>query len=189
MRKVQQALVAFGSNLAISGENMPKTVSLAGQNISGPGTRVLAMSRLFTSPSFPSGSGPDYVNAAAVVETDKDPADLLQHLHDIETRFGRVRAERWGPRTLDLDLLAYGDLVLPDFATQDHWRALPPATQATLWPDDLILPHPRLQDRAFVLVPLAEVAPNWRHPRLGLTVLEMLHRLEKSEIAAVTALD
>jgi 2-amino-4-hydroxy-6-hydroxymethyldihydropteridine diphosphokinase len=113
----------------------------------------------------------------------------LSRLHAIEARFGRERVRRWGPRTLDLDLLAYGELVLPDAVTQDRWRGLSPADQATQAPAELILPHPRLQDRAFVLVPLADVAPDWRHPRLGLTVLEMLNRLELAEIAAVTPLE
>jgi 2-amino-4-hydroxy-6-hydroxymethyldihydropteridine diphosphokinase len=182
-------MVAFGSNLAVSGKNMPEMVHLAAQEIAGPGTRVLKMSRLYASPCFPTGAGPDYVNAAALLETDLDPQVLLDRLHAIEARFGRKRAQRWGPRTLDLDLLAYGDLVLPDPATQDRWRNLAPKAQTTQAPEQLILPHPRLQDRAFVLVPLADVAPDWRHPRLGLTVLEMLNRLELAEIAAVTPLE
>lgn len=146
------------------------------------------MSRLFATPCFPPGAGPDYVNAAAVIATSLDPPTLLGHLNAIEDRFGRQRVQRWGQRTLDLDLLAYEDLVLPDAATHDHWRNLPPEAQVRQAPDTLILPHPRLQDRAFVLVPLAEIAPDWRHPRLGITVLEMLNRLEMAEIAAVTPL-
>ncbi len=146
------------------------------------------MSRLFATPCFPPGTGPDYVNAAAVIATSLDPPTLLGHLNAIEDRFGRQRVQRWGQRTLDLDLLAYEDLVLPDAATHDHWRNLPPDAQVHQAPDTLILPHPRLQDRAFVLVPLAEIAPDWRHPRLMITVLEMLNRLEMAEIAAVTPL-
>ncbi len=146
------------------------------------------MSRLFATPCFPPGTGPDYVNAAAVIATSLDPPTLLGHLNAIEDRFGRQRVQRWGQRTLDLDLLAYEDLVLPDAATHDHWRNLPPDAQVRQAPDTLILPHPRLQDRAFVLVPLAEIAPDWRHPRLMITVLEMLNRLEMAEIAAVTPL-
>lgn len=88
-------------------------------------------------------------------------------------------------RTLDLDLIALGDAVLPDAATQAQWRGLDPEAQRRLAPDRLILPHPRLQDRSFVLVPLADVAPDWRHPVLGLTVREMLAArpvAERSEV-------
>jgi 2-amino-4-hydroxy-6-hydroxymethyldihydropteridine diphosphokinase len=109
-------------------------------------------------------------------------------LHDIETRFGRRRAQRWGMRTLDIDLLAMGDSVLPDADTQDRWRNLPPDAQIGATPGELILPHPRLQDRAFVLVPLADVAPDWVHPRLGLTVRDMLAALPQADRDAVKPL-
>ncbi len=188
MGKVQPALVAFGANQQISGMDLSETLDAAARKLAGPDLEVLAMSRFYASPCFPAAAGPDYVNAVALLGTSLEPADLLLRLHLVEAEFGRARVQRWGPRTLDLDLLAYGELVLPDAATQDHWRELPPYGQARLAPDQLILPHPRLQDRAFVLVPLAEVAPDWRHPRLGLTVLEMLSRLELAEIAKVTLL-
>ena len=188
MRRVQRALVAFGANLPQAGLNPPETLRAAARHLNADGVEVLALSRLYASPCFPPGAGPDYVNAAALIGTSLDPAALMLRLHAIEAAFGRQRVRRWGGRTLDLDLLAYGDLVLPDAATHDHWRNLGPADQARLAPDQLILPHPRLQDRAFVLVPLAEVAPDWRHPRLGLTVREMLDRLNMAEIAAITPL-
>ncbi|MGL5008520.1 MAG: 2-amino-4-hydroxy-6-hydroxymethyldihydropteridine diphosphokinase, partial [Paracoccaceae bacterium] len=103
----------------------------------------------------------------------------------IENRFGRRRDQRWGMRTLDLDLVALGDSVLPDAATHARWRDLPATDQARIAPETLILPHPRLQDRAFVLVPLADVAPDWRHPLLNLTVSEMVARLPAEDRAAV----
>jgi 2-amino-4-hydroxy-6-hydroxymethyldihydropteridine diphosphokinase len=187
-RKVQQAVVAFGSNLQLNGKNLPEIVRLAVNILSSDDLQVVALSRLFASPCFPAGAGPDYVNAAALIQTPLAPAALLARLHGIEADFNRERLERWGPRTLDLDLLAMGDLILPDAATHDHWRTLAHDQQARLAPEQLILPHPRLQDRAFVLVPMADVAPDWRHPRLGLTVLEMLAALKTADIAAVTPL-
>jgi 2-amino-4-hydroxy-6-hydroxymethyldihydropteridine diphosphokinase len=151
---------------------------------------VLAFSRLYATPCFPAGAGPDYVNAAAVVECGEaaDLASILLRLHAVEARFGRRRVQRWGMRTLDIDLLAVGDSVLPDAATQDAWRALAPDAQIRTTPDQLILPHPRLQDRAFVLVPLADVAPDWLHPRTGLTVRQMLGALPENDRDAVKPL-
>lgn len=91
-------------------------------------------------------------------------------------------------RTLDIDLLAMGDSVLPDAETQDRWRLLPMEQQVRATPDRLILPHPRLQDRAFVLVPLADVAPDWVHPRTGQSVRAMLAALPTEDRDAVKPL-
>ena len=188
MRQVKQALVAFGANMARDGEDPVATIRAAVAALAESGLTIGKMSRLFASPCFPPGAGPDYVNAAAVVEVHETAAQVLARLHQVEAQFGRQRVQRWGQRVLDLDLLALGDQVWPDPATQDHWRSLGSADQRLRAPEQLILPHPRLQDRAFVLVPLAEVAPDWRHPVLGLTVTEMLARLSPTDIAAVTPL-
>ncbi len=112
----------------------------------------------------------------------------MSRLHAVESQFGRKRVQRWGMRTLDIDLLAFGDSVLPDPETHDFWRKMPAESQVGTTPETLILPHPRLQDRAFVLVPLADVAPDWVHPRTGLSVREMLAALPQADRDAVTPL-
>ncbi len=150
------------------------------------GIHVLGISRFWRTPAYPAGSGPDYLNAAVVLSSTLSPQQLLDELHAIEAGLGRERkGPRWQSRIIDLDLLAYGDLVLPDAATHDAWRGLPPERQAESAPKGLILPHPRMQDRGFVLAPLAEVAPGWRHPRLGLTVARMLAELPPAALAGM----
>lgn len=149
----------------------------------------LEMSPLYRTPCFPAGAGPDYVNAAATLRTSLSPDALLQLLHAIERQFERDRVGRWASRTLDLDLIALGDQVLPDRATFDRWHALPVEAQRRRAPDRLVLPHPRVQDRGFVLVPLNDIAPHWRHPVLGRTVSEMLHALPPSATTGITKLE
>jgi 2-amino-4-hydroxy-6-hydroxymethyldihydropteridine diphosphokinase len=190
VEKSEQLLVAFGANLPFEGEPPDRTLRDAAAALPEEGLHLRALSRLFATPCFPAGAGPDYVNAAALLEAEGpvDLASVLAALHRVEARFGRARAQRWGMRTLDLDLLAMGDSVLPDAETQDRWRLLPPEAQVRTTPDRLILPHPRIQDRAFVLVPLADVAPDWVHPRTGRSVRQMLDALPAADRDAVKPL-
>lgn len=148
-------------------------------------TRV---SSLYATPCFPAGAGPDYVNACAALTGSLPAGEVLTILHEIEETFGRQRLQRWGSRTLDLDLLAIGSQVLPDAAVHTAWRDLPAEEQPGATPDQLILPHPRLQDRAFVLVPLCDVAPDWRHPTLGQTARELCAALPENARQDVTPL-
>jgi 2-amino-4-hydroxy-6-hydroxymethyldihydropteridine diphosphokinase len=190
MVKDMRILVAIGGNLPFGASPPIQTIRDALAALDAEGLVVQGISRLYSTPAFPAGSGPDYVNAAAVMTLrhPSAPKAVLQALHRVEARFGRERQGRWQGRTLDIDLIAVGDSVCPDLAGFREWAELPLSDQAKAAPAQLILPHPRLQDRAFVLVPLADVAPDWVHPVLGQTVLEMLNALPIADRDAVVAL-
>lgn len=179
------ALIAFGSNLSIEERSPERLIADARDALEARGARFHVMSRTYRTPAFPAGAGPDYANAAALVTFDGYPETLLEVLHDVEAGFDRVRARRWAARTMDLDLLDAGGMIRPDMETWQRWRGIDMLTQTQSAPDRLILPHPRLQDRAFVLVPLAEVAPDWRHPVTGLSASEMLDALPVADRHAI----
>ena len=184
----KEMLIALGGNVPAAQGRPEELLPLALVEISRRIGPVVAQSRIYRTPAYPAGSGPDYANAACRIVTALPVAEVLDRLHGIEAEFGRIRAARWGARSLDLDLLAAGDLVLPDVATQTAWMDLPPEQQRVRAPDTLILPHPRLHERAFVLVPLADVAPDWVHPRSGTTVAAMRDALPADDLASVIAI-
>jgi 2-amino-4-hydroxy-6-hydroxymethyldihydropteridine diphosphokinase len=149
------AHVGLGSNL---GDRWATLQAAIRRLRAEPGLRLIDSSEVYeTAPvDCPPGAGP-YLNAVAVVETDRPPHDLLRLLQRVERQFGRTRGEPNAPRTLDLDLLLYGDRVLDT--------------------PDLVVPHPRLHERAFVLVPLADVSPDVVHPTLNKTPGQLLEQL------------
>lgn len=183
-----RAFVAFGANAPRAGRSPEETLRQALEDVAAEGASVAAVSRFYRTPAFPPGAGPDFVNAAAALDWSGSAGALLSLLHRIEARFGRDRAERWAPRTLDLDLIAAGDAVHPDRATFEAWARLAPERQRREAPDRMILPHPRMHERAFVLIPLADVAPDWRHPVLGRSVAQMVADLPAGTRAEVVAL-
>ena len=181
-------LVAIGSNEQEAFGGARAIVTAALRALEAAGLPVRAASGLFATPCFPAGFGPDFVNAVALVETTLAPAAILTRLHAVEADFRRKREKRWGPRTLDLDLVSVGATILPDRATQRYWMDLPAEQQRKQVPEQLILPHPRLQDRAFVLIPMARLVPEWKHPVTGNTVNQMVAALPEAEKAAIRPL-
>ncbi|MCX7558646.1 2-amino-4-hydroxy-6-hydroxymethyldihydropteridine diphosphokinase [Sulfitobacter sp. F26204] len=181
-------LLALGANLTSNVGAPEITLRAALELLKIHGATIRATSPFYSTPAYPAGNGPDYINAAVRIAAPWSPAQTLETCHQIEAELGRKRAQRWGQRTLDLDLIAYDDQVLPDPQTHARWRDLPVERQKTDTPDQLILPHPRLQERAFVLVPLADVAPEWVHPALGLSVAQMRDRLDPTDLKAVCPL-
>ena len=161
-------LVAIGASLPGAGGQPPiETCRRAAVALDGlPGFRLRALSRWWESAPVPAMPGaPPFINGVALLEGVGDAESLLAALHEIEDQAGRARPFPNAPRTLDLDLIALGTLV--------RERTAP------------ILPHPRAHERAFVLLPLAEVAPGWRHPRTGLGVAEMIAALGKQAIRPI----
>jgi 2-amino-4-hydroxy-6-hydroxymethyldihydropteridine diphosphokinase len=180
------ALIALGSNENSVFGDPKETVLKAMEIVAKMSVAPPILSELYSTPAFPAGAGPDFVNAAVVIKTAATPDQLLSQLHDVERMAKRTRNVRWGQRTLDLDLIGVGDAVLPDPQVHAHWRDLSASEQQTDTPDQLILPHPRVQDRAFVLVPLCDVAPDWVHPILLRTAVQMRDALPANDLANIT---
>lgn len=157
-------LVGLGSNLTTAQFPTSEQILEAAINaLIKRNIEVLQRSSWYRSAPIPASDQPWFVNGVASLRTQMAPQDLLQALHDVEAEYGRIRGARNASRTLDLDLLAYRDLVIDE-------------------PGGLKLPHPRLAERAFVLQPLAELAPCWRHPVMGLTPAEMLAGLPPGQL-------
>ncbi|MGY9010993.1 MAG: 2-amino-4-hydroxy-6-hydroxymethyldihydropteridine diphosphokinase [Rhodobacterales bacterium] len=182
------------AHITIGGNHSPRVcdivtkISLAISDFAKSDIKLTSVSRFFTTPCFPVGAGPDFVNAAVSVNWTGTADSLLQALHKIEAQHGRARTRRWGQRTLDLDLIAVGSTLVPDLAEFVQWRDLCPEQQRIKAPVRLILPHPRLQDRAFVLVPLCDIAAEWCHPVSGLSVRQMCDALPPDDIGAIRPL-
>lgn len=179
-------LIALGANLPRDGASPAQTLLEAVAALPAEGLHLHALSRFYRTPAYPPGSGPDFVNACAAVRAALPPEAVLAALHRIEAALGRTRQTRWEARKIDLDLLAAGDRVLPDATTEAAWRTLQPGRQQTETPATLIVPHPRLAERGFVLIPLADIAPGWRHPATGQSVAQMLNALPEAEKAGIS---
>ena len=151
------AFIAFGGNLIPDGfDNLEQVMSEAIQDIAKLPVKIIAQSSFFETAPVPISDQPWFVNGVLRIQTDMKPVELLNALHQIEHDFGRVRMVRNEARILDLDLIDYDGMVIDD---------------------DLILPHPRMHQRAFVLLPLQDVMADWRHPILNKPIVDLISEM------------
>ena len=157
-------LIALGANLPSQAGPPATTLRAALDRLAQNGAAPLMVSHLYRTPAWPDPRDPEFVNGVASIATELSAEKLMELLHDTEDAFGRRRTVRNAPRTLDLDLLDYNGAVE---------QAGP------------ILPHPRIADRAFVLIPLREIAPDWRDPASGKGIDELIATLPFAERGAI----
>lgn len=160
---IHSAFIAYGSNLWLD-KNSPPKVLLAraiAHLCENSDIELIERSRYYRSAPVPPSNQPWYVNGILLVKTKLSPEQLLAYMLEVETFFGRIRGRKNAARTLDFDLIAYDNIVLNK--------------------ERLILPHPRMHLRAFVLCPMAEIAPQWCHPKLNKSIRQLIDALQEDE--------
>ena len=156
---MSRVFISIGSNLGNKIDNCRQAIKEIAEF-----TKIVRASSLYETEPVGKEDQPNFINAAVEIETDLSPHELLTQLHVIENNLGRVREEKWGPRTIDLDIIFYDNLIIKD--------------------NDLIIPHPRAHERRFVLEPIKEIAPDFIDPDLKVSISDLLSNLndEKSVI-------
>ncbi|AUT01891.1 2-amino-4-hydroxy-6-hydroxymethyldihydropteridine diphosphokinase [Nostoc sp. CENA543] len=155
---VHKSAIALGSNI---GDSLTNLAAAIAELATIAGIELIAQSSWYRTKAV-GPPQPDYINGCIILQVTMTPQQLIATLLATEQKFGRVRQERWGPRSLDLDILLYDDLIINA--------------------PNLQIPHPRMHERAFVLVPLTEIAPDWLEPVSGLTVAELVKKVDCSDV-------
>jgi 2-amino-4-hydroxy-6-hydroxymethyldihydropteridine diphosphokinase len=160
LKTKHQVSLSLGTNIGERLVNLHAALSAL-----PPEVVLLAQSKIYETPAWGFEDQPAFLNMAITGETQLQAGQLLKHLKQLETRLGREPSFHWGPRLIDIDLIFYDDLILDT--------------------PQLVIPHPRLHERAFVLVPLADIAPDRMHPTLGKTIRQLLEGMDQSGIKPV----
>lgn len=153
--------LSLGSNLNNRAANLREAIARLGRRLD-----ITAVSPVYETEPWGDLDQPPFLNACIAATTTLEPRDVLHLAKSIEREMGRQPSHKWGPRLIDIDILFYDDLVMDE--------------------GDLIIPHPRIAERAFVLAPLADLAPDHRHPRTGDTVRQMLDRVDATGVAQLS---
>jgi len=153
------AYIGFGSNVGDGIKNCRRALEAIGAD---PRNRLGPCSPFYRTEPVGKRDQDWFINGVAAVETSMTPQEMLEFLLSVEDRMGRVRQEKWGPRIIDLDILFYGDMVLDENSLQ--------------------IPHPRLRERRFVLIPLKDIAPDLIHPVFRRTISQLLSELKSEEM-------
>jgi 2-amino-4-hydroxy-6-hydroxymethyldihydropteridine diphosphokinase len=150
--------LGLGSNLGDRGDNLRRAVKAL-----APKVRVVRESAVYETPPWGVENQPGFLNMTLKAETELAPAALRDHVKNVERKVGRKRTFRWGPRVIDIDILLYDDLIVDT--------------------PNLVIPHPQMHKRPFVLVPLASIAPDIKHPLLGFSMQQLLEHVDASGIS------
>ena len=184
-----KCFVAYGANIPGPFGCPRDTLESVFNELPKYGLEIKNKSRLYASLAFPDPTKPNYINGCLELEANCGASDVLDRLKSIEIKMGRrKKGARWDSRICDLDLLAFSNEIYPSITVFYHWYEMPLKTQMIKKPTELLLPHPRLQDRAFVLKPLMEFASNWIHPILKLSVNDMFEALPKEDLDSVVVI-
>ncbi len=158
-------ILAFGSNLKFNNNSPLENIESAYEHLEKCNIKILKKSHIYQSEAYPNKSDPIFCNSAVSVETNLNPFDLLNKVLEIEKLFGRIRKEKNNPRTLDIDIICYDNLIF----TQENLK----------------IPHPYLQKRPFVFLPIKDLDKNWKHPVLLKTIDQISKEFSKDELIKV----
>ena len=176
-----KCLISFGANLPGPFGSPEETLRAVFNELPNHGLFINKKSSLYSSAAFPDPTEPRFLNGCLEILVDCDALTVLERLKRIELKMGRRENYRWGSRVCDLDLLSFENTICPSKEGFHRWYRMPLDQQIHKKPEELLLPHPRLQDRAFVLKPLMEFAADWIHPVLNYSIREMFESLTEYE--------